>query len=340
VKIWLIVVVLAGMTAAWLLSWAAPVNPRVDSFIAPAPQSASDLMRITRGSKEFQVRYAAHFAVTPAKALEMLSTLQLGNLKKSQTFRVYCYHPRRGEYSYVATLAKGTPVFMTRSGIPVLKADCGNPLTKHFPTESGARKSAATRSAKRPPSPKPVVQSSGEATLTSHPAVSDTQIPQALPHTAPEITADTAETELLPKLFPADATPPLPEPMQIPGTNVPVESPSLPAPAPSLTTPPTEPGVISLPDKPGVPGWWLLPGIGGLVGGGGGGGGDNGGASPPPPPPDGGGDPPPPPDGGADPPPPPSIPEPGLLSLASLTLSGVYARSLLSNSKFRKRGPG
>jgi hypothetical protein len=76
-------------------------------------------------------RYARHFKRSAWEFADYVEkNLRLTRLERAQTFNVY-YAPPDGRLLVVRrTLPKGTPVFVEkRSGKPILKANCGNPLT-------------------------------------------------------------------------------------------------------------------------------------------------------------------------------------------------------------------
>ncbi|OYT74052.1 MAG: hypothetical protein CFK48_00200 [Armatimonadetes bacterium CP1_7O] len=106
------------------------VVPRNSYLIRPVA-SASDLANQIRTEPIVAQRYARHFKRSAWEIAEYVEkNLRLTRLEKAQTFNVY-YSPPDDRLMVVRrTLPKGTPVFVEKkTGKPVLKANCGNPLT-------------------------------------------------------------------------------------------------------------------------------------------------------------------------------------------------------------------
>jgi hypothetical protein len=76
-------------------------------------------------------RYARHFKRSAWEFADYVEkNLRLTRLERAQTFNVYYSPPDNRLLVVRRTLPKGTPVFVEkRSGKPILKANCGNPLT-------------------------------------------------------------------------------------------------------------------------------------------------------------------------------------------------------------------
>jgi hypothetical protein len=76
-------------------------------------------------------RYARHFRRSAWEFADYVEKhLRLTRLERAQTFNVYYAPPDDRLLVVRRTLPKGTPVFVEkRSGKPILKANCGNPLT-------------------------------------------------------------------------------------------------------------------------------------------------------------------------------------------------------------------
>jgi hypothetical protein len=76
-------------------------------------------------------RYARHFKRSAWEFADYVEkNLRLTRLERAQTFNVYYAPPDDRLLVVRRTLPKGTPVFVEkRSGKPILKANCGNPLT-------------------------------------------------------------------------------------------------------------------------------------------------------------------------------------------------------------------
>lgn len=106
------------------------VVPRNSYLIRPAA-SAQELANQIRTETVVAQRYARHFKRSAWEFAEYVEkNLRLTRLERAQTFNVY-YSPPDSRLMVVRrTLPKGTPVYVERStGKPILKANCGNPLT-------------------------------------------------------------------------------------------------------------------------------------------------------------------------------------------------------------------
>ena len=106
------------------------VVPRNSYLIRPAA-SAQELANQIRTEPVVAQRYARHFKRSAWEFAEYVEkNLRLTRLERAQTFNVYYSPPDNRLMVVRRTLPKGTPVYVERStGKPVLKANCGNPLT-------------------------------------------------------------------------------------------------------------------------------------------------------------------------------------------------------------------
>lgn len=106
------------------------VVPRNSYLIRPAA-SARELANQIRTEPVVAQRYARHFKRSAWEFADYVEkNLRLTRLERAQTFNVY-YSPTDNRLMVVRRkLPKGTPVYVERStGKPILKANCGNPLT-------------------------------------------------------------------------------------------------------------------------------------------------------------------------------------------------------------------
>ena len=124
------------MTLLGLLAGAAiaaesiAVVPRNSYLIRPVA-SARELANQIRTEPVVAQRYARHFRRNAWEFADYVEKhLRLTRLERAQTFNVYYSPPDDRLLVVRRTLPKGTPVFVEkRSGKPILKANCGNPLT-------------------------------------------------------------------------------------------------------------------------------------------------------------------------------------------------------------------
>jgi len=106
------------------------VVPR-NSYLVRPVASARELANQIRTEPVVAQRYARHFRRSAWEFADYVEkNLRLTRLERAQTFNVYYSPPDDRLLVVRRTLPKGTPVFVEkRSGKPILKANCGNPLT-------------------------------------------------------------------------------------------------------------------------------------------------------------------------------------------------------------------
>lgn len=106
------------------------VVPRNSYLIRPV-SSARDLANQIRTEPIVAQRYARHYKRSAWEFAEYVEkNLRLTRLERAQTFNVYYSPPDDRLLVVRRTLPKGTPVFVEKkTGKPILKANCGNPLT-------------------------------------------------------------------------------------------------------------------------------------------------------------------------------------------------------------------
>ncbi len=123
-----------AISALWLLGSAGAESsllvPRNSYLIRPVA-GAKDLAHQIRTEPVVAQRYARHFGRNANELADYFEKyLQLTRLERSGTYNVYYSPPDNRLMVERKVLPKGTPVFVEkRTGKPVLKANCGNPLT-------------------------------------------------------------------------------------------------------------------------------------------------------------------------------------------------------------------
>jgi hypothetical protein len=124
------VFVLSLLTSVAIAAESIAVVPRNSYLIRPVA-SARDLANQIRTEPVVAQRYARHFKRSAWEFADYVEkNLRLTRLERAQTFNVYYSPPDDRLLVVRRTLPKGTPVFVEkRSGKPILKANCGNPLT-------------------------------------------------------------------------------------------------------------------------------------------------------------------------------------------------------------------
>lgn len=124
------VFVLSLLTSVAIAVESIAVVPRNSYLIRPVA-SARELANQIRTEPVVAQRYARHFKRSAWEFADYVEkNLRLTRLERAQTFNVYYAPPDDRLLVVRRTLPKGTPVFVEkRSGKPILKANCGNPLT-------------------------------------------------------------------------------------------------------------------------------------------------------------------------------------------------------------------
>jgi hypothetical protein len=120
----------ACLASAAVAAESIAVVPRNSYLIRPVA-SAQELANQIRTEPVVAQRYARHFKRSAWEFAEYVEKhLHLTRLERAQTFNVYYSPPDDRLLVVRRTLPKGTPVFVERNtGKPILKANCGNPLT-------------------------------------------------------------------------------------------------------------------------------------------------------------------------------------------------------------------
>lgn len=123
-------------------------RPGPDSFLAFPVESTRELVAALRSDPALRARYARHFGVSEAEAISFVErALVPYRLPQSRTLTVYGVTPAGRIYPVRTRLRRGTRVWATRSGVPILKWLCSNPLTRSLP---GLHLRAASQTARQP----------------------------------------------------------------------------------------------------------------------------------------------------------------------------------------------
>ncbi|BCW95294.1 MAG: hypothetical protein WHS44_00855 [Fimbriimonadales bacterium] len=201
------------------------VVPRNSYLIRPVA-SARELANQIRTEPVVAQRYARHFKRSAWEFAEYVEkNLRLTRLERAQTFNVYYSPPDNRLMVVRRTLPKGTPVFVERAtGKPVLKANCGNPLTPaaSIPTPQATLPMELASAA----TPTPVLADMIDAPQT--PTIALTEIADAPIEEV--VAADVLPTETLVETLPETA----PEPAAPPALEA-VATPSSPQLPPAIT---------------------------------------------------------------------------------------------------------
>lgn len=151
------------------------------AFLRTPAYSTDELLAQVQNNVTLRRRYARHFGISEAKVMDSFrSTLIAYRLPSDRVVTNYGITRSGVVYGTRTRLKKGTMVWANRSGLPVLKWACANPLTKNLP---GTRVASAPRTAKPKPAAPLGAASSPEAALTPAPenelAVAPTLMPPA-----------------------------------------------------------------------------------------------------------------------------------------------------------------
>ena len=125
------VMTLLGLLAGTAIAVESIVVVPRNSYLVRPVASARELANQIRTEPVVAQRYARHFRRSAWEFADYVEKhLRLTRLERAQTFNVYYAPPDDRLLVVRRTLPKGTPVFVEkRSGKPILKANCGNPLT-------------------------------------------------------------------------------------------------------------------------------------------------------------------------------------------------------------------
>ncbi len=186
--------------------------PRNAYLIRPV-SSAKELADQIRSEPIVAQRYARHFGRNAWELADFFEqNLRLSRLERDQQFNVY-YAPPNNQLMVVRkTLPKGTPVFVNRrDNKPVLKADCGNPLTPvvSLPPDTVPTVNEAVISVANP---EPVMAE--VATRPQVPLVELVEVPIEEVVAADVFPPDVITPEVEPPVVEAMPTEPIPEPIE------------------------------------------------------------------------------------------------------------------------------
>lgn len=107
-----------------------------DAFNHFQVDSVDELVEAIQDNPTLLKRYAKHFRVSESEVISYVkSVLVPSTLKKDTVFDVRGVTRTGKIYSVRTKLRKGTRIWATRSGVPVLKWACGNPLLARLPRE-------------------------------------------------------------------------------------------------------------------------------------------------------------------------------------------------------------
>ena len=123
---------LAGGTVGQAQRRGEPSGP--DAFLAFQVESTDELVAVLKTNPTLRKRYAKHFGVSEAEVVDFVKrSLVPYRLPADRAVNTYGVTKTGRIYSVRTRLKKGTRVWANRSGVPILKWLCANPLTKRLP---------------------------------------------------------------------------------------------------------------------------------------------------------------------------------------------------------------
>ena len=114
-----------------------PAGP--DAFLNFQVDSTSELVAELRNNRTLRQRYAKHFGIQESEVVDFVkNSLVPYRLPESRVVTVYGVNKNGRIYGVRQRMRKGTRVWATRSGEPVLKWLCANPMTRRLPRMASA----------------------------------------------------------------------------------------------------------------------------------------------------------------------------------------------------------
>lgn len=111
-----------------LTSVAAFARPEPNAFLNRRVSNVRELVSQVRTDDQVADRFERHFGMSQSALVDYFSGLHVATLNEDGTYMVYSV-PKDGVIkAHVERLDKGTRVFADASGMPILKASCGNAL--------------------------------------------------------------------------------------------------------------------------------------------------------------------------------------------------------------------
>jgi len=101
-----------------------------DSFLKYRAATVDDLVEQVQTRASVRRHYAKHFGIPRNKVAACFrDNLHVGSLASDGYYHVHGVDHTGHIYARRQHLKKGSPVFMLADGTPILKGDCGNPMT-------------------------------------------------------------------------------------------------------------------------------------------------------------------------------------------------------------------
>lgn len=101
-----------------------------NSFLNRPAHSLPDLINQIKTDDKVSSRYMRHFGMSKEEVVSMVSTFKLGRLPSDGVYLVYNVPSWEEVRARALMMKKGTLVWTDKDGSPVMKASCGNPMTR------------------------------------------------------------------------------------------------------------------------------------------------------------------------------------------------------------------
>lgn len=99
-----------------------------NSFLSKRADTISQLVNEVGSDRTVADRYERHFGKTKSEISAYFGTLHLARLNEDGTFMIYSVDDKGVIKAHPQRLKTGTKVFADASGMPILKASCGNAM--------------------------------------------------------------------------------------------------------------------------------------------------------------------------------------------------------------------
>lgn len=103
-------------------------RPVRNSFVDRKVSNTRQLLAHVAADPVVADRYERHFAMDRAGVLRLLGGLHRGTLAKTGRYTIYSVPVGGSLKMHVGQIRKGEPMFLDRSGRPILVVKCGNPV--------------------------------------------------------------------------------------------------------------------------------------------------------------------------------------------------------------------
>lgn len=121
---------LVGFIVFALAATAAQARTDQNSFLNKPANSLPALLDQIKTDKQVGSRFMRHYGMEKGELLDMVSKFKLGRLPSDGVYVVYNVPTWEEVRARALMMKKGTLVWTDQDGTPMLKASCGNPMTR------------------------------------------------------------------------------------------------------------------------------------------------------------------------------------------------------------------